>query len=262
MLELTFNFHAYFAGLIDILALAVATWLLSLVKRDVSIVDSLWSLLFLAAAATYIYMSMGSSPRDTMLLVLTAAWALRLTIYLTARNWGQPEDYRYQRIRARNQPYFGLKSLYIVFLLQGVLAWIVSLPLLAAATGTAPIGALDYLGAAIVLFGACFETIADWQLSRFKANPANKTRVLDTGLWQYSRHPNYFGECCVWWGLYLIACSAGGAWSFPGPLLMTILLLKVSGVSLLEKDIGARRPGYGDYILSTNAFIPGRAKKR
>jgi len=260
MFDLPFNFHAYLAGLIDILALAVATWLLSVWRRDVSIVDSLWSLLFLAAVATYVYMSMGNAPRDTLLLILVALWALRLCVYLTARNWGQPEDRRYRSIRARNQPRFAFKSLYIVFLLQGVLAWIVSMPLLAGATSFAPIGMLDYLGASIVVFGTCFEAIADWQLARFKANPANNDRVLDVGLWRYSRHPNYFGECCVWWGFYLIACSAGGAWSLPAPLLMTVLLLKVSGVSLLEKDIGNRRPAYRDYILRTRAFFPGRKK--
>jgi steroid 5-alpha reductase family enzyme len=191
------------------------------------------------------------------MLVLTTAWAVRLTVYITARNWGEPEDRRYQNIRARHEPNFAFKSLFIVFILQGVLAWIVSLPLLAAATGTSALGALDYLGAAIVLLAILFEAVADWQLSRFKADAANRGRVMDSGLWRYTRHPNYFGECCVWWGLYLLALSAGGWWSGLGPLLMTALLLKVSGVSLLERDIGERRPDYRQYVERTNAFIPG-----
>ena len=255
-----FDQHVYLMGLVTIIGLAVISWLCSVLKRDVSIVDSLWSILFLAATYTYVRTSDILSPRDSLVLVLVAMWALRLAIYLTARNWGQPEDHRYQKIRARNQPNFGLKSLYLVFILQGVLAWIVSLPLLAAANSSAALGLLDYAGASIVLFGTLFEAIADWQLSRFKADANNKDRVLDTGLWRYTRHPNYFGEFCVWWGFYLIAVAAGGWWALPGPLLMSVLLLKVSGVSLLEKDIGERRPAYRDYILSTNAFSPGPPK--
>ena len=213
MVTASFNLHVYLPGLAVIAALAVATWLFSVAKRDVSIVDSLWSILFLAATITYIYVSRdvsGGSPRDALLLVLVAAWALRLAIYLTARNWAQPEDYRYQKIRARNQPNFAFKSLYLVFLLQGVLAWIVSLPLLASALSARPLMWLDGIGAGIVIFGTLFEAIADWQLSRFKADANNKGRVLNTGLWRYSRHPNYFGEFCVWWGFYLIAIAAGG----------------------------------------------------
>jgi steroid 5-alpha reductase family enzyme len=255
-----FDLHVYLMGLVTIIGLAVITWLYSVFKRDVSIVDSLWSILFLAATYTYVRTSDILSPRDALLLVLVAMWALRLAIYLTARNWGQPEDHRYQKIRARNQPNFAFKSLYLVFILQGLLAWIVSLPLLASALSPQPLMWLDGVGIAVVIFGTLFESIADWQLSRFKADASNKGRVLNTGLWRYSRHPNYFGEFCVWWGFYLIAVAAGGWWTLPGPLLMSVLLLKVSGVSLLEKDIGERRPAYRDYILSTNAFLPGPPK--
>jgi len=190
-------------------------------------------------------------------LVLATAWAVRLTVYITSRNWGEPEDRRYRNIRARHEPNFALKSLFIVFILQGLLAWIVSLPLLAAAIGVTELGTLDYFGTTIVLLAIVFEALADWQLSRFKADPRNRGRVMEEGLWRYTRHPNYFGECCVWWGLWLIALSAGGWWSVLGPALMTTLLLKVSGVSLLERDIGERRPDYRRYIERTNAFIPG-----
>ncbi|HTE39309.1 MAG TPA: DUF1295 domain-containing protein, partial [Steroidobacteraceae bacterium] len=215
-----------------------------------------WSLLFLAAAVVYTLMT-GSEPRAVLMLALTTIWALRLSLYLTIRNWGEPEDYRYQKIRATNDPHFGLKSFYIVFLLQGLLAWVVSLPLLAAANSPRPLSVIDFIGAAIVLFGVVFEAVADAQLARFKASPDSHGKVMNKGLWRYSRHPNYFGESCVWWGFYLLALAAGGWWSIAGPILMTLLLLKVSGVAMLERDIGKRRPEYQRYIQTTNTFIPG-----
>jgi steroid 5-alpha reductase family enzyme len=252
-----FDLHAYLMGLAAIAGLAIVTWIASVFRRDVSIVDSLWSILFLAAAIVYVQQGGVFSLRAHVMLALVGVWALRLAIYLTVRNWGEPEDHRYQKIRANNQPNFALKSLYIVFLLQGMLAWIVSLPLLAAATSTVDLNWLDYLGAAVVIFGLLFETIGDWQLSRFKAKPESRGKVMDQGLWRYTRHPNYFGECCVWWGFYLLAVAGGGWWSIVGPLLMTVLLLRVSGVALLERDIANRRPEYRRYIEQTNAFIPG-----
>lgn len=252
-----FHLETYLFGLAAILPLAVLTWVASVFKRDVSIVDSLWSLLFLAAASAYVWRVGAPTMRAWLMLVLVAAWSLRLFVYLTARNWREPEDRRYQKIRANNQPGFAFKSLYIVFILQGVLAWIVSLPLLAAANSANALSWIDYVAAVVVLFGLIFETIADWQLSRFKAQPRNKGKVLDSGLWRYTRHPNYFGECCVWWGFYLLAVAAGGWWSVLGPLLMTVLLMRVSGVALLERDIAERRPEYRRYIERTNAFVPG-----
>jgi steroid 5-alpha reductase family enzyme len=196
-----------------------------------------------------------------LVLVLVTIWALRLFIYLTIRNWGPHEDHRYVEIRANNQPNFAFKSIYIIFGLQAVLAWIVSTSLFGAISSYASINVLDYIGAAIVLFGFIWETIADTQLSQFKANSNNKGKVLATGLWRYSRHPNYFGECCVWWGFYLIALAGGAWWAIVSPILMTLLLLKVSGVSLLEKTITERRPAYADYIRRTNSFIPGWPKQ-
>jgi steroid 5-alpha reductase family enzyme len=137
------------------------------------------------------------------------------------------------------------------------LAWIVSLPLLGAFSSIAPIGILDYLGLALWVTGFAFEALGDWQLARFKRNPAHADAVMTDGLWRFTRHPNYFGEFCIWWGFWFMAVSAGGWWSVPGPVLLTVLLLRVSGVSLLEKDIGNRRPRYADYVLKTNAFFPG-----
>jgi len=256
-----FDFQVYLFGLAAILPLTLVTWIASVFKRDVSIVDSLWSILFLAAAVAYVSRVDAPTQRAWLMLALVAAWALRLFVYLTARNWGEPEDRRYQKIRARNDPGFAFKSLYLVFVLQGVLAWIVSLPLLAAATGVGELSWADYFGAAIAMFGLLFEALADWQLARFKRQPDNRGKVMDAGLWRYTRHPNYFGECCVWWGLYVVAVAAGGWWSVFGPLLMTVLLLRVSGVALLERDIAERRPEYRRYIEQTNAFVPGRPRK-
>ena len=253
--------HAAFTGLAVIAAMAFVTWIVSLVRRDVSVVDSLWSLFITTGGVVYAVVLPASGARPVLMLALAVGWALRLSIYISWRNHGQPEDRRYQQMRARNQPNFELKSLYLIFGLQAVLAWIVSAPFLAGFGGTNPLNAFDLAGAALAAFGIVFEAIADQQMARFKADAANQGKVMDRGLWRYTRHPNYFGECCAWWGLGLIALAAGGAWwSLVSPLLMTTLLLKVSGVTLLEADIGERRPAYRDYIARTNAFVPGRPR--
>lgn len=240
-----------------LLAVAVAFWVISLLRNDVSIVDSLWSLMFLLVALVYNAVAESTGPRAVLVLLLVALWGLRLSIYITWRNHGQPEDYRYQEIRANNEPGFRYKSLYIVFVLQAFLAWIISLPLAAAISGQSALGLLDYAGIGLFLVGFTFEAVGDLQLSRFRSNPENAGKVLDQGLWRYTRHPNYFGNFTMWWGFFLLALSAGGWWTIVSPLLMTFLLLKVSGVALLEKDIGGRRPQYEQYIRRTNAFFPG-----
>jgi steroid 5-alpha reductase family enzyme len=256
-----FGLGSFLAGLPAIAILVIAAWAVSVRRCDVSIVDSLWPLLFLAAAATYRATVPVPGPRASIILLLVGLWALRLSTYLTWRNWGEPEDRRYRAIRARNEPGFAVKSLYLIFGLQGLLAWIISLPLLAAIAAPAGLNALDYVGSALWALGFGFETVADWQLARFKSVAENRGRVMDRGLWRYTRHPNYFGDFCVWWGLYLIALAAGGWWSILGPALMSVLLLRVSGVALLEKDIGERRPAYRDYVLRTNAFFPGAPRR-
>ncbi len=237
--------------------LAVAVWGLSVVRRDAGVVDVFWSQFFLLATAVYVAVVSEPGPRALPVLGLVALWALRLSLYLARRNAGRPEDRRYQAIRARNEPGFAWKSLYLVFALQGVLAWIISLPLLAAVASDRPLGWVDALGAGVFVAGLAWEAIADWQLARFHAQSGSADRVLDTGLWRYCRHPNYFGEALLWWGLWLVAAAGGGWWSLVSPVLMTLLLLKVSGVALLERDIGERRPGYRDYVAGTNAFWPG-----
>ena len=240
-----------------LLVVAVVFWLVSLWRDDVSIVDSLWSLMFLLVALVYAAVSTESGPRELLVLGMVAVWALRLSAYISWRNHGQPEDYRYREIRANNEPGFRFKSLYIVFILQAALAWVISLPLAAAISGPGSLGFLDYAGIALWITGMVFEAVGDFQLSSFRKDPRNRGKVLDSGLWRYTRHPNYFGNATLWWGFYLVALSAGGWWTIVAPLLMTFLLLKVSGVALLEKDISGRRPEYRRYIQRTNAFIPG-----
>jgi steroid 5-alpha reductase family enzyme len=252
--------HVALCGLAPIAVLALLTWLASVVRRDASLVDRTWSLMIAVPAFAYAAQLPWAGARGIALLALVGAWAVRLAAFITWRNWGHGEDRRYQQIRARNQPNFALKSLVYVFALQAVLAWIVSAPTLAALAGTHAFGALDGLGIAIALAGFLFEAIGDAQMAAFKRDPANKGQVMDRGLWRYTRHPNYFGEATFWWGVWLLALGAGGvaaAWTVLSPLLMTVLLLKVSGVALLEKDIGERRPAYRDYIARTNAFVPG-----
>jgi steroid 5-alpha reductase family enzyme len=254
------NWHIYLYGLYAMLVFGFAGWLLSLYRNNVTHVDSMWSLFFVVAGFTYASQMAGLNARSLIVLSLLTLWAVRLCVYLTWRNWGPHEDHRYATIRSNNSPGFAFKSLYIVFGLQAVLAWIISLPVLGALNSAVPINILDIIGIALLGFGLVWETVADWQLSVFKANPRNKSTVLNSGVWRYSRHPNYFGECSVWWGFYLIALAAGAWWAIPSALLMTLLLLKVSGVALLEQTIAERRPQYADYMRTTNAFIPGCPK--
>jgi steroid 5-alpha reductase family enzyme len=245
------------AALPVLLGLAVVAWAIATARRNVGLVDVFWPLFFLAAAATYAIAAPVAGPRGWLVIALVTAWGLRLSGYLAARNWNAPEDRRYRAIRERNEPGFTWKSLYLVFGLQAVLAWIISAPLVPAIAAAGPLAIVDLAGAALAAFGIAYESIADRQLARFLSESGSSGRVMDRGLWRYSRHPNYFGECCVWWGLYAIAAGAGGAWTIFAPVLMTFLLLRVSGVTLLEKDIVERRPGYRAYVRRTNAFLPG-----
>ena len=252
--------HIAVSGFAASATLAVVAWGVSLPLRNASIVDSVWSLMVLAPACVAIIVVPHAGPRAGVVLGLAALWALRLAGYIAWRNRGHGEDRRYQAIRARNEPHFAWKSLYLVFGLQAVLASVVSLPLVAAVASDAGWLWLDAVGIAVFAFGFFFEAVADAQLARFKSRPASRGRVMADGLWRYSRHPNYFGEFCVWWGLWLVAAAAGAWWTVVSPLLMSVLLLKVSGVTLLEQDIGERRPLYSAYAARTNAFFPWKPR--
>ena len=236
--------------------LAFVTWMVSLLLNDVSIVDSVWPLLILTGTLIYILRSLQAGPRAFIVVALVALWGLRLSAHITWRHWGEPEDRRYQAIRARNEPYFSFKSLILVFGLQAVLAWIVSLSTLGAIINTRSWHWIDTIAVYVILLGGAFEAVADWQLARFKSDPANRGLVMDRGLWRLSRHPNYFGEFCVWWGFYFLSLSTQSWWALASPILMSVLLLKVSGVALQEKTIDEKRPGYRDYVARTNAFFP------
>jgi steroid 5-alpha reductase family enzyme len=263
-----FAIHDGLLALGLIAGLAFTTWLTSLWRRDVSIIDGMWPVFIAGAGILYAWTASQPgaastiSPASVAALVLLVVWAARLSLHITIRNHGQPEDRRYQKIRANNQPHFELKSLYLVFGLQAVLAWIVALPFMAIVQSTGETGVMGIVALLLAAFGIAVESIADWQLERFKKRSDSKGAVLDSGLWRYSRHPNYFGECCAWWGFGLMAMSASTWWAVASPLLMTVLLLKVSGVTLLEKDIGERRPEYARYIRETNAFLPGWPRRR
>jgi steroid 5-alpha reductase family enzyme len=242
------------------LAAAMAAWGIATLRRNAGLVDIFWSLFIVVAALCWFTAQTLHTARAVLVLALTTMWALRLAVYLALRNWNAPEDHRYQAIRARNQPGFVWKSLFLVFGLQAVLALLVATPLYAAIAAARPLQLLDVVGAVMVLAGTVIESIADAQLAAFRADAASRGRVLDQGLWRYSRHPNYFGEFCVWWGFFLVALSTGAWWTIISPLLMSVLLLRVSGVMLLERDIGQRRPGYAQYVARTNAFFPGPLK--
>lgn len=248
---------AYLAGLSAVLAAMAALWLVSLRLKDSSIVDIFWGPAFILVAVVYALLTPeGLRDRKLLSLLLVTIWGLRLGVYLAYRNWGKPEDYRYAAWRTQYGAGWPLRSLFKVFWLQAVLLWIISAPLLFAQASTVPLGGLDIVGAVLWSVGLLFESVGDYQLARFKANPANKGQVLDTGLWRYTRHPNYFGDAVVWWGLYLISLSAGGWWTIYGPLLMSFLLVRVSGVAMLEQGLKEKKPRYAEYIRRTSAFIP------
>jgi steroid 5-alpha reductase family enzyme len=242
-----------------------ALWLLSLALKNAGIVDIFWGAGFVLLSAVYFVAADGFSERKLLVLALVAVWGLRLSGYILWRNRGKGEDYRYARWRERAGDRFWWTSLLQVFLLQGLLMWVISMPVLAAQSADEPdsLTAVDFLGTAVWAVGFFFEAVGDWQLARFKAEPANRGKVMRSGVWRYTRHPNYFGDATQWWGLYLIAAGAAdGYWTLFSPLLMTFLLLRVSGVALLERAQVRTKPRYADYIESTSAFVPWLPRRR
>ncbi len=241
-----------------VLIYMTGVWLVSLAVRDSSIVDFLWGPGFALVAWFGLLALEGDPTRQSLVAALVTIWGLRLGVHIFVRNRGKGEDYRYARWRAQAGAQWWWRSLFKVNLLQGVILWIVSVPLTAALYSPAPaaLTAFDYAGVLLWVIGFMFEAVGDWQLLRFKADPANKGQVFDRGLWRYTRHPNYFGDATLWWGFYMLALAAGAWWTIFSPLLMTFLLVRVSGVAMLEKDLQDTRPAYRDYIRRTSAFIP------
>lgn len=259
------NTSVLLASAIAVAVLMFGTWLLSLPLRNASIVDPVWPLGFVLVGWVSAIVGHADPVRVGLLVGMVTIWGLRLSSYLLRRNMGHGEDFRYQAMRRRIGPRFGLVSLVTVFGLQGVLMYVVSLPLQFGAGIEGGGGAaivLVVLGVAVWLLGLVFEAVGDAQLRAFKADPSSAGQVMDRGLWRYTRHPNYFGDACVWCGLFLVGASAGG-WAWVGvvsPLVMTYFLRFVSGVTMLERSLVKRRPAYADYMARTSAFIPRRPR--
>lgn len=250
-------------GFAAIIGAMVLLWILSLLLKDSSIVDIFWGLGFVLQGWVYFFITPDGVPaRKWLVVALVTAWGLRLAGYLLWRNWGR-EDFRYQQWREEHGERWWWWSLIQVFLLQGVLNWVVALPLLAGQTASTPLGLgwIEWVGIAIWGIGMVFETVGDIQLAMFKAKPENKGKVLNTGLWRYTRHPNYFGNFMIWWGIFVVALAAGGWWSIIGPVVMTVLLMRVSGASLLERSLKQTKPEYAEYIRTTSEFFPWPPKK-
>ncbi len=237
------------------LLFAYGGWLLSLKKNNVTHVDIMWSLFFVLNAL-YFYTMFTPSLRSTLILFLVLLWGLRLSVYLAIRNWGKSEDARYLKIRQNNEPNFRYKSVYIIFGFQSILAWIVGSILFMAIENDHPLTWLDSLGLLITLCGIIYESIADYQLMQFKNDIKNRGKLLQSGLWKLSRHPNYFGEILVWWGFFITTLVTGIHFNLIAPLLMTFLILRFSGVTLLEANLIKKFNGYDDYQKKVNTIIP------
>ena len=248
------------------LAIAVvmaSTWLLSVALKNASIVDIVWGAGFVVVTWVMQLTIEGDSSRQWLITAMVSIWGLRLSGYLARRNIGHGEDWRYVAMRKRHGRRFPLVSLVTVFALQGVVMFLVSLPVqLGHADRSPSVGPMAVMGLLVWFLGIVFEAVGDMQLRRFKKDPSNAGLVMDRGLWSLTRHPNYFGDSCVWWGIGIVAAEAGtAAWGLIGPVVMTLFLTKVSGVPMLERSLAKRKPGYADYMARTSGFFPRPPKK-
>lgn len=247
-----------------IFVLVTLLWIWSVIIKNVSIVDIFWGLGFVIVNAFYVFMSGELNDRKLLILILVSIWGLRLVIYLAKRNIGKGEDFRYQEFRKTYGPKrYWWFSFFQTFLLQGFLIMIISLPLLGISTSdsSGDLNIIDYIGIIVWIIGFTFEAGGDYQLMRFQKNPNNKGKVLDSGFWKYTRHPNYFGDSAVWWSYAIFSIAAGNYWHIIGSIIMTLLIIKISGVSLLEKTLKNTKPQYKEYIEKTNSFFPWFPKK-
>jgi steroid 5-alpha reductase family enzyme len=249
---------------VTVTVVMLVTWAVSVARRDASIVDPVWGAGFVLVAWAVLLGVDGNRARQWLLVAMTTIWGLRLAGYLLWRNRGKGEDFRYQAMRRHWGARFWWVSLFTVFGLQGVLMWVVSLPVQLGQVPDDPgLGVLAGIGVAVWAVGLFFEVVGDAQLTRFKRDPANAGVVMDRGLWRYTRHPNYFGDACVWWGIALVAAESGlGAIGIVGAVVMTVLLRRVSGVTLLERSLTKRRAGYDDYVARTSPFVPRPPRAR
>jgi steroid 5-alpha reductase family enzyme len=239
-------------------------WGISFRIKDVSIVDIAWGAMGAIVAAVTFLLAEGAFPRRLLLTGMVGIWGIRLAIHIGFRKRGKGEDFRYAAMRKEQGEAFPVRSLFTIFLFQALLIWAITLPVQVAQLSPEPaaLTGLDLLGLSIWLLGFGLEAVADYQLSLFLSNPANAGRVMDEGLWRYSRHPNYFGESLMWWGVFLVAAVTEGGWmGIFSPLLMTYFLLRISGVPILEKGLVERRKGYQEYVERTSLFIPWPPRK-
>ncbi len=243
---------------VTIACLMLASWSVSLLRRDASIVDIVWGLGFVVVAWAAKFVTGASGAGNWLLLMMVTVWGLRLAGYLAKRNLGNGEDFRYRAMRRKHGERFAIVSLYSVFGLQGALMFVVSLPVTLGQRDTnAGAGFVVLLGFIVWAIGAYFEVVGDAQLARFKRDPRNTDQIMDQGLWGLTRHPNYFGDCLVWWGLAIVGAAQGaGPWAFLGAVVMTVLLVRVSGAALLDRLLAKRKPGYAEYMERTSGFIP------
>ncbi|MFO8047701.1 MAG: DUF1295 domain-containing protein [Desulfosudaceae bacterium] len=251
--------HIYLVNLGAAAGLMVCGWIYSLIRKNVTIADSLWGLGFVLIAWLTFFRVDGVPARKLLLAIMVTLWGLRLFIHLSTRNRGKEEDPRYAKWRQQHGQHFWIISLFKVFLVQALFQWVIALGVQHGQAATQPphLTWLDFLGISIWLAGMIIETTADVQLKTFLADPANRGKIMDKGLWRYSRHPNYFGESLIWWGIFvMVLATPWGFWSVISPALITYTLLRLTGVTLMEETQFAGNPAYRDYIRKTSAFIP------
>lgn len=240
-------------------------WIFSLIKKQVTHIDSIWGLGFIIIAWNTLYWTQNFTTRSILIAILVTIWGLRLSTHLTLRNWGKGEDRRYNAWRKKNKQRFWIISLFKVFLLQAVFLWVISLVIQYGISRSLvqEITIFEITGIIIWTIGILIESFADWQLKQFLANPTNAGKVMNKYLWKYSRHPNYFGETLIWWGMFiLVQSTVNSLWTIISPLVITFTLLKLTGVTLMEKDIVNFKPKYREYIQTTSSFIPWFPKKK
>lgn len=255
--------HVLLTNLAVIATVLVVLWCLSLKLRNASIVDIFWGCGFVLIAWVSLSASGRLSSKPLILTILVSVWGLRLAGYLAWRNIGKPEDYRYAAMRERHGKRFPVVSLFTVFGIQGLLMWIIALPLQVGISQSQDWHPLTAIGVILWIAGLLFEAVGDYQLASFKADAANDGRVMNRGLWRYTRHPNYFGDFLVWWGFYMVAIESDSWWwTIIGPLVMSFLLIRVSGVRLLESSLRKRVGGYEEYVRDTSAFFPLPPKRK
>jgi steroid 5-alpha reductase family enzyme len=256
----TFGTSLAWTALAVVVTMAV-TFVIALRVGKHAVIDVTWGVGFVVVAVVSLLVT-GSSERGVLAVVLVALWGLRLAGHIYLRSRGHGEDPRYDALLSKAPGNRNLFALQRIYLTQAVVLWFVSWPPQATiAAGGGP-GVLAWVGVAVFAIGLFFEAVGDWQLQQFRDDPSSKGKVLDTGLWRYTRHPNYFGDATAWWGLWLVAVDAGGWWTVLSAVLMTWLLAKGTGAALLEKDIGNRRPEYVDYVRRTSGFVPLPPRKR